>query len=154
MLDNLHLLNCLCLVLNMNFKEKIHGIHPTLNESNNTNNISNETLGRLFIVQDLMAIKANKLGNIRILCRHWWSFSNVVVKHKVMTTYIYIDHTFYRQLWYGVHILIGTILHFNFIIYKVDRLRFEKYRGASFLHNYRFLALNPTDNVLNGDVVT
>ncbi|KAL9245305.1 hypothetical protein vseg_018971 [Gypsophila vaccaria] len=68
MLDNLHLLNCLCLVLGMDFKEKIQDIHPTLNDSNGTSNISNETLGRLFTaVQNLRETKTQRLRQLQDL---------------------------------------------------------------------------------------
>ncbi|KAK9749290.1 hypothetical protein RND81_02G115400 [Saponaria officinalis] len=67
-LDNLQMLNCLCLVLGMDFKEKIHDIHPTLNDSDGTSNISNETLGRLFTaVQSLREIKTHRLRKLQDL---------------------------------------------------------------------------------------
>ncbi|XP_074279949.1 65-kDa microtubule-associated protein 3-like [Silene latifolia] len=67
-LQNLNLLNCLCLVLGMDFKEKIHEIHPTLSDSKGTHNINSETLATLCsAVHNLKEIKINRLRKLQDL---------------------------------------------------------------------------------------
>ncbi|KAL2892408.1 65-kDa microtubule-associated protein 3 [Bienertia sinuspersici] len=67
-LDSLNALHSLCLVLGMDFQDQIRDIHPTLDDSNGTKNISDDTIGRLSIaIQNLREIKIQRLRRLQDL---------------------------------------------------------------------------------------
>lgn len=67
-LDNLNMLNSLCVVLGMDFKEQIRDIHPTLDESKGTKNISDDTIQRLSIaIHNLKESKIQRLQKLQDL---------------------------------------------------------------------------------------
>ena len=70
MLDHLNTLNSLCVVLGVDFQQTIKEIHPTLDDSIGTKNISIETMERLSAaIQKLHEVKIQRLQQVRVGCK-------------------------------------------------------------------------------------
>lgn len=68
-LDNLNTLNSLCMVLGMDFKDQIRDIHPTLDESKGSKNISDETIQRLSTATH--NLRENKIQRLQKVSIFW-----------------------------------------------------------------------------------
>ncbi|GAB2271558.1 hypothetical protein Dimus_006391 [Dionaea muscipula] len=67
-LDHLKTLSSLCSVLGMDFKDKVCKIHPNLNDSKGTRNISDDTIGKLSsTIQSLKEVKIQRLQKLQDL---------------------------------------------------------------------------------------
>ncbi|XP_010277391.1 PREDICTED: 65-kDa microtubule-associated protein 3 [Nelumbo nucifera] len=67
-LDHLNTLNSLCLVLGMDFKQTINEVHPSLDDSEGTKNISNDTIERLAsAIQRLRKVKIERMQKLQDL---------------------------------------------------------------------------------------
>ncbi|XP_010245134.1 PREDICTED: 65-kDa microtubule-associated protein 3-like isoform X2 [Nelumbo nucifera] len=67
-LDHLSTLNSLCLVLGMDFKQTINEVHPSLNDSEGTKNISDDTIERMdSAIQKLLEVKIKRMRRLQDL---------------------------------------------------------------------------------------
>lgn len=66
-LDHLNILNSLCLVLGLDFKQTVNEVHPSLGESDSTKNISNETIEQLAVaIKRLREVKLQRMQRVHI----------------------------------------------------------------------------------------
>ena len=64
-LEHLSVLNSLCLVLGVDFKQTVIEVHPSLDESEGSKNISNDTIERLAsAIQRLRELKIQRLQKV------------------------------------------------------------------------------------------
>ncbi|KAK6918508.1 hypothetical protein RJ641_016930, partial [Dillenia turbinata] len=65
-LDHLKTLNSLCLVLGLNFKQKVAEVHPSLDESSGSKNLSTDTIERLATaIQSLREMKIERMQKLQ-----------------------------------------------------------------------------------------
>ena len=65
MLHDLNILDSLCMVLGVDFKQTITEIHPSLDDSVSTKNVSLKTMEKLFTtIQRLHAVKKQRLQQV------------------------------------------------------------------------------------------
>lgn len=87
-LDYLNSLNSLCVVLGMDFKETIKEIHPSLDDSKGTKNVSIKTMERLSTsIQRLREVKIKRLQKLQELAAamvELWSLMDTPVEEQLM----------------------------------------------------------------------
>lgn len=65
--EHLYTLNSLCLVLGLDFKQTINGIHPSLLESEGPKSVSNDTIQQLAIaIEELREVKLQRMQKVKI----------------------------------------------------------------------------------------
>jgi len=65
--EHLYTLNSLCLVLGLDFKQTINGIHPSLLESEGSKSVSNDTIQQLAVAtEQLREVKLQRMQKVKI----------------------------------------------------------------------------------------
>ncbi|XP_059651539.1 65-kDa microtubule-associated protein 3-like isoform X2 [Cornus florida] len=87
-LDLLNTLNSLCVVLGMDFKVTISEIHPNLDDSSGTNNISSDTIERLSNaicgLQELKLERMQRLQDLATTMVELWSLMDTPIEEQQM----------------------------------------------------------------------
>lgn len=64
-MDHLNTLNSLCLVLGIDFRQTVHDVHPSLDETEGSKNISNDTIESLAsAIQRLREVKIQRMQKV------------------------------------------------------------------------------------------
>ncbi|XP_058086998.1 65-kDa microtubule-associated protein 3-like isoform X2 [Magnolia sinica] len=87
-LDHLNTLNMLCLVLGMDFKHTVDEVHPSLDDSEGSKNINNDTIERLAAaIQKLREVKIERMQRLQDLATtmlELWNLMDTPVEEQQM----------------------------------------------------------------------
>ncbi|KAJ4959013.1 hypothetical protein NE237_026124 [Protea cynaroides] len=87
-LDLLNTLNSLCIVLGMDFKDTVNDVHPSLDDSEGTKNISDDTIERLAAaIQTLRKVKIERMQKLQDLATtmlELWNLMDTPIEEQQM----------------------------------------------------------------------
>lgn len=74
--EHLYTLNSLCLVLGLDFKQIVLGIHPSLGDLEGPKSVSNNTIQQLAVaIQDLREVKLQRMQKVNNLKKIYFTTS-------------------------------------------------------------------------------
>lgn len=64
--DHLYTLKSLCLVLSLDFKQTVSGVHPSLGNSEGSKSVNNDTIRQLGVaIQELRGVKLQRMQRVK-----------------------------------------------------------------------------------------
>ncbi|KAK7391785.1 hypothetical protein VNO78_20206 [Psophocarpus tetragonolobus] len=86
--EHLYMLNSLCLVLGLDFKQTINGIHPSLVDSEGSKSVSNDTIQKLAVaIQGLREVKLQRMQKLQDLATtmlELWNLMDTPIEEQQM----------------------------------------------------------------------